>query len=155
MKTGKEIKNEWYEMLFSFPQLKDITDDEKNTLTAYFNDINYFAWELKDHILKRLEKIIWELVWGLDEIQVDFLINVLQETSVAIWILNDKKLPDQKWLINNYLDYWIENPNRMCEPLNTTDTNGNFHEAIGNAGQRFINKYALWAIDKMKNETIN
>lgn len=150
MKTDTEITNEWYEMLFSFPQLKDITDDEKNELTVYFNDVHFYAYELKDHILKRLEEIIWDLVWGLDEIQVDLLVGVLQEASVAIWILNDKKLPDQKWLINNYLDYWIENPKRMLEPLNTSDTNGNFHAAIGNAGMRCINKYALHVIEGMK-----
>jgi hypothetical protein len=155
MKTNEEVTKEWYDMIFSYSQLKDITTDEKQTLITYFDGIDTIANGLyKQHIFDRLEKIIWELVWGLDNMTIWCVVNTLQEAAAAIWILNDKKLPYQEWLIDNYLDYWIENPKRMCEPLFTDGSDGkNLHEATGNAGFRFINKYAIYAVDKMK-ETI-
>lgn len=155
MKSVEEMKEEWYEMLFSYPQIKDITDKEKKELICYFNDIDYLVnGSLKEHIFERLKKIIWDLIWGLDDMTIYGIVDVVQESSVAIWILNNKQLPTAEWLINNYLDYWIEDPKRLCEPLNMTGTDGNFHESIGNASNRCINKYANWAIEIMKHESI-
>jgi len=154
METTTEIKKEWYDMLFEYPQLKNISDAEKQELIKYFNDIDYTAHELKLHIFEKLRKIIWDLVWPCDDIiQVYLLVQTLQEVSAAIWILNDKKLPNIEWLINNYLDYWTEDPKRLCIPLFTDGSQGkNFHEAIGNANFRFVNKYALYVIEQMNKE---
>lgn len=151
MKTNEEIKKEWYDMLFGFPQLKDISDVEKQTLTKYFDDIDTKAHELKLHIFEKLRKIIWDLVWPYDDIiQVYLLVSNLQEVAAAIWILNEKKLPNVEWFIDCYLDYWTEDPKRMCEPLFTDGSQGkNFHEAIGVSAHRSINRFALHTISKM------
>ena len=155
MKTNEEIRKESYDMLFSFPQMKDTTDVEKQTLIKYFDEIDATAHNNQLHIYDKLHKIIWDLVWPYDYIiQVYLLTSTLQEVAVAIWILNEKKLPNIEWLIDTYLDYWTEDPKRMCEPLFTDGSQGkNFHEAIGYAGNRTINKIALHVIDKM-NEVI-
>lgn len=151
-KTIEEIKKEWYDMLFEFPQLKGISDVEKQTLTKYFDEIDFTANNNQLHIYEKLHKIIWDLVWPYDDIiQVYLLVQTLQEVAVAIWILNEKKLPNVEWLMDTYLDYWTEDPKRLCEPLFTDGSQGkNFHEAIGYAGNRTINKIALHVISQMK-----
>jgi len=151
MKSNEETKKEWYDMLFEYPQLKSMSDVEKQELIRYFDEIDVTAHGVKQHIFDKLETIIWHLVWPHDDMfQVWLLVSTLQETAGAIWILNDKKLPNVEWLINNYLDYWTEDPKRMCTPLFTDGSQGkNFHEAIGYAGNRVINKFALWVIERM------
>ena len=153
MKTDEEMTKEWYDLLFQYPQFKDITTEDKKTLTDYLDSIAVVAMDEKEKIFKRLEEIIWDLVWPSDDIiQVFLLTGVLQETAMAIWTMNDKKLPDPSWLIDNYLDHWIKDPKNMCEPMfpNGSDNNKNFHEAMGGAQFRIINRYANHVINKMK-----
>lgn len=156
MKTIEELRKEWYDMLFSFPQLKGITETEKDTLIKYFDEIDSTAHRNQLHIYEKLHKIMWDLVWPYDDIiQVWNLVSVLQEVAAAIWILNDKKLPDIEWFIDCYLDYWTSDPKRMCEPLFTDGSQGkNFHEAIGNSTHRFVNKFALHVIKEMNTITL-
>lgn len=150
-KSIEEIKREWYDMLFQYPQVKDATDVEKQAIISYWDELDAKANELKLHIFERLETIIWHLVWPHDDmIQVWLLTQTLQEVAIALWVLNDKRLPDTAWLIDNYLDYWTGDPERMCTPLFTDGSQGkNFHEAIGNASFRFCNKYAIWALEQL------
>ncbi len=154
-KTKEELRKEWYDLLFEFPQLKGINDVEKQTLIKYFDEIDDTAHNNQLHIYDKLSKVVWELVWPHDDImQVYILVGILQEVAIAIWILNEKKLPNVEWLIDCYLDYWTEDPKRMCAPLFTDGSQGkNFHEAIGGCSNRILNRFALWAIDKM-NEVV-
>ena len=152
MMTHEEYKVEMYKLLFAFPQLKDITETEKAELTAYFDQIDDICWKTKVAIFEKLHPIYWDLVWGDDDMTIYGIVDICQESAAAIWILNDKKLPEVQWLINNFLDYWVEDPKRLCEPLFTDGSDGkNLHESIGNAGTRCVNKYALHAIKGMKN----
>jgi hypothetical protein len=156
MKSNEEIRKEWYDLLFEYPQLKSMSDVEKEELIRYFDKIDVTAHRVKQHIFDKLETIICDLVWPHDDImQVYLLTGILQETAVAIWILNEKKLPNIEWLIDTYLDYWTEDPKRMCEPLFTDGSQGkNFHEAIGYAGNRTVNKIALHVISEMNSITL-
>lgn len=154
MKTNEEIRTEWYDILFSYPQLKNISEEDKQTLTDYFDKIDSKAHEIKQQIFDLLETKVFtlDLVWPPDDmIQIWIMIHNVQEAAVAIWIINDKKLPEPEWLINRYYDYWIEKPERMCEPLTTDGSDGkNLHEAMGNVGNRLMNKFANWIVERMK-----
>ena len=84
-KTNDELKKEWYDMLFEYPQLKNISDYEKQTLVKYFDEIDLTAHQNQLHIYEELRKIIWDLVWPHDDIiQVLLLTQTLQEVAVAI-----------------------------------------------------------------------
>lgn len=159
MKIMDDYKKEFYDSLLSYPQLMDITEDERATLIVYFDSIETTSENMKQQIFDRCEKIWWDLVWNPDDpIQIYLVYWFLQKVSVAIWILNNKKLPDVTWLINNYLDYRdidaklpFEEKN-LLEPLfpkGETKKRDLLKDACGYAEHRIQNRYALWVIESM------
>ena len=159
-----DYKKEFYDWLLSYPQLKDITEDERATLIAYFDNLETTSENMKQQIFDRCEKIWFDLVWSPDDpCQIYLMYWFLQEVAVAIWILNDKKLPDATWLINNYLDYRDADAKlpfeekKLLEPLapkGETKKCDSLKKACGYAGHRITNRYALWVIESMNKNVI-